>query len=76
MTREEDAICAEIMPCHGEVREGDAPVFMIFVYLRFVAESIGAVRQMGEIPLVVLAVFLKCDFRTNLEKWWKEMRSV
>jgi hypothetical protein len=76
MTREEDAIGAEILPCHGEVREGDAPVFMIFVYLRFVAKLIGAVGQMGEIPLVVLAVFLKCDFRTNLEKWWKEMRSV
>jgi hypothetical protein len=76
MTREEDTICAEILPCHGEVREGDAPVFMLFVYVRFLAELIGAVGQMGEIPLVVLATFLECDFRTDLEKWWKEMRSV
>jgi hypothetical protein len=53
-----------------------APVFMVLVYVRFVAELIGAIGQMGEIPLVVLAVFLECDFRTDLEKWWKEMRSV
>jgi hypothetical protein len=44
--------------------------------MRFVSKLIGAVGQMGEIPLVVLAVFLKCDFRTNLEKWWKEVSSV
>ncbi len=70
------AVCAEILPCCGEVRERDAPVFMLFVYVTFVAESIGAVGQMREIPLVVLAIFLKCDFRTDLEKWWKEVRSV
>jgi hypothetical protein len=76
MTREEEVVCAEILPCRGEIREGDNPVFVLFVYMRFLAEPIGAVRQMGEIPLVVLAIFLKCDFRTKLEKWWKEMRSV
>jgi hypothetical protein len=76
MSREEKAFCAEILPCCGEIREGDTPVFVLFVYVRFVAEPIGAIRQMREIPLVVLAVFLKCDVRTDLEKWWKEMRSV
>jgi hypothetical protein len=76
MTREEEAVYAEILPCCGEIREGDTPVFVLFVYVRYVAELIGAVGQMGEIPLVVLAFFLECDFRTDSEKWWKEMRSV
>jgi hypothetical protein len=44
--------------------------------MRFVSKLIGAVGQMGEIPLVVLALFLVCDFRTTLEKWLKEMRNV
>ena len=65
-----------ILLCCGEIREGDTPAFMLFVYIRVVAKPIGAVGQMGEILLVVLAIFLEYDFRTNLEKWWKEMRSV
>jgi hypothetical protein len=76
ITRKEEFVHAEILPCCGEIREGDTPVLVLFLYVRFVAELIGAVGQMGEIPLVVLAVFLECDFRTDLEKWWKEMRSV
>jgi hypothetical protein len=69
MTREEEAFCAEILPCHGGIREGDTLVFLLFGYVRFLAEPIIAVRQMGEIPLVVLAIFLECDFITDLEKW-------
>jgi hypothetical protein len=69
MTREEEAFCAEILPCRGEIREGDTPVFVLFVYVRFVAEPIGAVGKMGEIPFMILAIFLKCDLKTDLEKW-------
>ncbi len=76
MTREDEAICAEILLSCGEIREGGTPVFVLFAYVRFEAEPIGAVGQMGEIPLVVLAVFLKCDYRSDLEKWWKKVRSV
>ncbi len=40
---------------------------MIFVYMRFVPETIGAIGQMGEIPLMVLAVFLN----VILEPTWR-----
>jgi hypothetical protein len=76
MNREEEAISEEILPCCGEIREGDTPVFRLLIYVGFVSEPIGAVGQTGEIPLVVLGIFLECDFRTDMEKWWKEMRSV
>jgi hypothetical protein len=76
MTRKEEVVCAEILPCCGEIREGDTPVFVLFVHVRFVAEWIVAIGQKREIPLVVLAIFLECDFRIDLEKLWKEMRSV
>jgi hypothetical protein len=75
MTREE-AFCAEILPCLGEIKEGGTPVFVLFVYVRFVAKPIGAIGQMREIPFMILSVFLKCDLRADLEKWRKEMRSV
>jgi hypothetical protein len=76
MTREEEAFCAEILPCCDEIRQGGTPVFMMFVYAISVAKPIGAIGQMREVPFMILAVFLKCDLRTHLEKWWKEMRIV
>ncbi len=64
--------------CHVVVGlwRGAPQSLCFFVYVIFIAELIGAIRQIGEIPLVVLAAFLKCNLKTDLEKWWKEMKSV
>ncbi len=64
--------------CHVVVSlgRGTPQSSCFFVYVRFIAEPIGSIRQMGEIALVVLTIFLECDFRTNLQTWWKEMRNV
>jgi hypothetical protein len=73
---EEEAISAEILPCSGEIREKISPVFMLFVDVGFLAEPIGFLGCTCEVTFVILALFFKCDFRSDMKERQKEMGSV
>jgi hypothetical protein len=73
---EAEAVNAEILPRSGEIRERNSPVFVLLVNAGFVTEPIGFLGCTGELTFVILAIFLKCDFRSNVKKRRKEMGSV
>jgi hypothetical protein len=73
---EEEAISAEILLRSGEIRERNSPVFVLFVDMVFVTELIGSLGCTCEVTFVILAIFFKCDFRSNMKERRKEMGSV
>jgi hypothetical protein len=73
---EEKAISAEILPRSGEIRERNSPLFVLLVDVGFVTEPIGSLGRTGEVTFVILAIFLKCDFRSDMKERRKEMGSV
>jgi hypothetical protein len=73
---EEEAISKEILPHSGEIRETNSPVFVLFVDVESVTEPIGSLGRTCEVTFVILAIFFKCDFRSNVKERRKEMGSV
>ena len=49
-----DALSTKGRPSTGEVGKGNTPVFFLLVNMRFVAETVDAIRTLGEVTLVVL----------------------
>ncbi len=76
MAGEEEAVSAKILPRSGEIRGRNSPVFVLLVDVGFVTEPIGSLRRTGEVTFVILAIFLKCDFRSDVKERRKEMGSV
>jgi hypothetical protein len=62
VTRENETLCTEILPPSGKVGERDAPVLMLLIDVRFIAESIGTIGEARKKALMILPVFVECNF--------------
>jgi len=73
VTRIEDALSAQLVPCSWKVGDRNAPVGMFLVYMGFVAEAIRTVGRFGEIPFVILTFVIECDFGVDAKKGREEV---
>ena len=69
----EDALRAQLVPCCRKIGERNTPVGMFLVDVGFVAEAVSTVGRSGEIPFVILAFVIKCDFRVETKERGEEV---
>ena len=65
----EDALRAQLVPCCRKIGERNTPVGMFLVDVGFVAEAVNTFGRFGEIPFVILAFVIECDFRVDTKEW-------
>jgi hypothetical protein len=69
----EDALCTQLGPCSWKIGERNTPVGMFLVDMGFVAEAVRTVGRFGEIPFVILAFVIECDFRVEAKEGREEV---
>jgi len=69
----EDALRAQLVPCCRKIGERNTPVGMFLVDVGFVAEAVNTVGRFGEIPFVILAFVIECDFRVDTKERREEV---
>jgi len=69
----EGTLCAQLVPCCRKIGERNTPVGMFLVDVGFVTEAVNTFGRFGEIPFVILAFVVECDFRVETKERREEV---